>query len=144
MNRYLLLAEGVAVFHAAYVAFVTIGFALIAAGIAMRWEWVRSFWFRVAHLGAIAFVCAESLMGTACPLTTLERQLRAMGGEASHSRDFIGYWIDRLIYYDFPSCVFVVAYTMFGILVTIVFILAPPRWLALAPPPRQAPNRGKI
>jgi hypothetical protein len=144
MNRYLLLADGVAVFHAAYVAFVTIGFALIAAGIAMRWEWVRAFWFRVAHLGAIAIVCAESLMETACPLTTLERQLRAMSGEASHSRDFIGYWIDRLIYYDFPPWVFVVAYAMFGILVTIVFILAPPRWLAIAPPPRQAPDRGKI
>jgi Protein of Unknown function (DUF2784) len=144
MNRYLLLADGVAVFHAAYVAFVTIGFALIAAGIAMRWEWVRAFWFRVAHLGAIAIVCAESLMETACPLTTLERQLRAMSGDASHSRDFIGYWIDRLIYYDFPPWVFVVAYAMFGILVTIVFILAPPRWLAIAPPPRQAPDRGKI
>ena len=46
-----------------------------------------------------------------------------MSGEASHSRDFIGYWIDRLIYYDFPPWVFVVAYAMFGILVTIVFIL---------------------
>jgi hypothetical protein len=43
MNRYLLLADGVAVFHAAYVAFVTIGFALIASGIAMRWKWVRAF-----------------------------------------------------------------------------------------------------
>ena len=39
MNSYLLLADGVAVFHAAYVGFVTIGLALIAAGIAMRWEW---------------------------------------------------------------------------------------------------------
>jgi hypothetical protein len=144
MNRYLLLADGVAVLHAAYVAFVTIGFALIAAGIVMHREWVRAFWFRVAHLGAIAFVCAESLMGTACPLTTLERQLRAMSGEASHSRDFIGYWIDRLIYYDFPPWVFVVAYAMFGILVTIVFILAPPRWLVIAPLPRQAPDLGKI
>jgi hypothetical protein len=38
MNRYLLLADVVAVFHAAYVAFVTIGFALIAAGIAMGWN----------------------------------------------------------------------------------------------------------
>jgi len=105
----------VAVFHAAYVAFVTIGFALIAAGIVMRWEWVRAFWFRVAHVGAIAFVCAESLMGTACPLTTLEGQLRAMSGEASHSRDFVGYWVDRLIYYDFPPWVFMVAYAVFGI-----------------------------
>jgi len=67
-----------------------------------------------------------------------------MSGEASHSRDFIGYWIDRLIYYDFPPWVFVVAYAMFGILVTIVFILAPPRWLVIAPLPRQAPDRGKI
>jgi hypothetical protein len=40
MNRYLLLADGAAVFHSAYVAFVTIGFALITAGIVMRWEWV--------------------------------------------------------------------------------------------------------
>src|ERR1700732_1377542 len=124
MNRYLLLADGVAVFHAAYVAFVTIGFALIAAGIAMRWEWVRAFWFRVAHLGAIALVCAESLMGAACPLTTLEGRLRAIGGEARQSHDFIGYWVDRLIYYNFPSWVFTVAYVVFGISVAILFILA--------------------
>jgi hypothetical protein len=128
MNRYLLLADAVAVLHFAYVAFVTIGFALIAIGIAMRWKWVRTFWFRAAHLGAIALVCAESLMGAACPLTTLEGRLRAMSGEASHSRDFVGYWVDRLIFYNFPSWVFMVAYAVFGILVTIVFILAPPRW----------------
>jgi hypothetical protein len=91
MNHYLLLADGVAVFHAAYVAFVTIGFMLIAIGITMRWEWVRAFWFRVAHLGAIALVCAESPMGATCPLTSLEGRLRAMSGEASQSHDFIGY-----------------------------------------------------
>src|SRR6266446_8282808 len=125
MNHYLLLANAVAVFHAAYVAFVTIGFVLIAIGIAMRWEWVRAFWFRVAHLGAIALVCAESLMGTACPLTTLEGRLRAIGGEASQSQDFIGYWVDRLIFYNFPSWVFTVGYVVFAILVMIVLVLAP-------------------
>ncbi len=141
MNRYLLLADGVAVFHAAYVAFVTIGFALIAAGIARGWEWVRAFRFRVAHLGAIAFVCAESLTGTACPLTTLEGQLRAMSGEASHSRDFLGYWVDQLIYYDFPPWAFMVAYAMFGIFVAIVFILAPPRWPGHRTPASASPRR---
>src|SRR5271169_2872038 len=128
MNDYLLLADTVAVFHAAYVAFVTIGFVLIAIGIAMRWEWVRAFWFRAAHLGAIAVVCAESLMGAACPLTTLEGKLRAMSGEASPASDFVGYWVDRLIYFDLPTWIFMVVYALFGILVTIVFILAPPRW----------------
>jgi hypothetical protein len=128
MNRYLLLADAVAVLHGAYVAFVTVGFALIVIGIAMRGEWVRAFWFRAVHLGAIALVCAESLMGAACPLTTFEGRLRGVSDEAGHSRDFIGYWVDRLIYYDFPSWVFTVAYGVFGILVTIAFILAPPRW----------------
>jgi hypothetical protein len=128
MNRHQLLADAVAVLHFAYVAFVTIGFALITIGIAMGWEWVRTFWFRAAHLGAIALVCAESLMGAACPLTTLEGRLRAISGGASHSRDFVGYWVDRLIYYDSPSRVFTVAYAVFGLLVTVVFILAPPRW----------------
>ena len=51
-----------------------------------------------------------------------------MSGEASHSRDFVGYWVDRLIYYDSPLWAFMVAYAMFGILVAIGFILAPPRW----------------
>jgi hypothetical protein len=35
-GSYLILADTVAMLHAAYVAFVTIGFALIAIGIAMR------------------------------------------------------------------------------------------------------------
>jgi len=127
MNHFLLMANVVAVLHAAYVMFVTIGFALIVIGMVMRWEWERAFWFRVAHLGTITLVCAESLMRTACPLTTLEQRLRAMSGEANHSRDFIGYWIDRLIFYNFPSWVFTVAYVVFGVLVAIVFVLAPPR-----------------
>jgi len=41
-------------------------------------------------------------------------------------RDFVGYRVG-LIYYDFPPWVFTVAYVVFGISVTIVFILAPPR-----------------
>jgi hypothetical protein len=107
----------------------------------MCWELVRAFWFRAAHLGAIALVCAESLMGAACPLTTLEGRLRAMSGEASHSRDFVGYWVDRLIYYDFPLRVFMVAYAVLGILVTIVFIMAPRGGPAVAPPHRPCPAR---
>ena len=66
-------------------------------------------------------------MGAACPLTTLEGRLRVMSGEARHSRDFVGYWVDRLIFYNLPSWVFTVAYVVFAISVTIVFILAPPR-----------------
>jgi hypothetical protein len=37
-------------------------------------------------------------------------------------------WVHRLIYCDFPSWVFMIAYAVFGIiLMTITIILAPPR-----------------
>src|SRR5947209_16622001 len=103
---YRLLADCVAIVHAGYVAFVVIGFVLAIAGIARGWEWVRGFWFRVAHLTAIALVCAESFFGIACPLTTLEDRLRTLSGITGPPRDFVGYWIDRLIFYDFPPSVF--------------------------------------
>ena len=128
MNRYLLLADAVVVLHTASVAFVTTGFALIAIGIAMRWEWVRFLvscgpsWSNRDRMRRVADgsrVSADDPRGD---------QLRAISGEASHSRDVIGYWVDRLTFYDFPSWVFTVAYALFGILVAIVFILAPPRW----------------
>ena len=135
MNFYILLADLVTVVHAAFVAFVVIGFALIIAGLVMRREWSRAFWFRAAHLVAIAFVCTEAVMGVVCPLTTLESRLRAFGGETGYSRDFVGYWVDRLIFYDLPTWVFMFAYVALGVAVMTLFVFAPPRW------PRCAPTR---
>jgi len=127
MNPYLLLADVVAMFHAVYVAFVVGGFALIITGAARRWQWTRALWFRIAHFGAIAFVCIDEILGRACPLTSLESRLRAAGGASKYSRDFVGYWLDRLIFYDFPPRVFLFAYVGFGLLVAATLILVPPR-----------------
>ncbi len=125
---YGLLADAVAIVHAGYIAFVVAGFALIIVGIVAGWGWVRRFWFRAAHLAAIVLVCAESFTGIACPLTILEDRLRTMGGTASYSRDFVGYWLDRLIFYDFPPWVFIAAYIAFALMVATAFIIAPPHW----------------
>lgn len=127
MNAYVLLADVVAVFHGAYIAFVVGGFALIVVGAVRRWQWTRAFWFRVAHFGAIVFVCAEEIAARACPLTNLESQLRATGGETKYSRDFVGYWVDKLIFYDFPPRIFLLMYVVFGLLVAAAFVLAPPQ-----------------
>jgi len=121
------LPDGVAILHAGYIAFVVVGFLLILVGIARQWSCARNFWFRVAHLLAIALVCAESLIGLSCPLTLLEDWLRTMGGGSGYSRGFVGYWLDRLIFYDFPSWVFMLGYAGFGLVVAAVFIIAPPR-----------------
>jgi Protein of Unknown function (DUF2784) len=122
------LADGVVAVHAAYVAFVVIGFGAILLGSACGWRWVRNPWFRIAHLIAIGLVCVEALTGVACPLTTLENRLRALGGERTYAGAFIGKLLDRLIFYDFPPWVFTLAYLGFGALVLITFIIAPPRF----------------
>jgi len=127
----------VALVHTAYVAFVVVGFVLIVAGIARGWKWVRTFWFRTAHILAIGCVWAQSLGGISCPLTTLEDRLRQAGGSTGYSREFVGYWIDRLIFYDFPPRVFAIAYAAFGFLVAAAFILAPPRLRSDAGPVRK-------
>lgn len=125
---YLVLANLIAIVHAGYVLFVVVGLLLILAGIAGGWEWVREFWFRVAHLIAIAMVCIQWLARVACPLTVLKDRLREMGGSTGYSHDFVGYWVDWLIFYDLPPIVFTVAYPACGLIIAALFILAPPRW----------------
>jgi polyferredoxin len=122
------LADIVAAVHAAYIAFVVFGFAAILAGSAWGWRWVRNLYFRAAHLAAILFVCFEALGGWVCPLTSLEDALRLRGGEAGYARDFIGYLLDSIIFYDAPQWVFTVLYLGFGALVFGTLWLIPPRW----------------
>jgi O-acetyl-ADP-ribose deacetylase (regulator of RNase III) len=124
---YLLLADLVLAAHTAVVAFVIGGLLLIVAGNRRGWRWVNTAWFRLLHLAAIVTVVAETWLDYTCPLTTLEMWLRARGGAPGYSGSFIGHWLQRLIYYDLPSWVFVAAYTAFGLLVLAAWIRFPPR-----------------
>ena len=126
MVLYRVLADLVVVLHALYVAFVTVGLVAILAGVALRWHWVRNFWFRIAHLTAIGIVCAEAIVGIVCPLTELENSLRAKAGQTGYTGDFIGYWVHELIFFDAPWWVFTACYVAFGLLVAATFLLAPP------------------
>jgi Protein of Unknown function (DUF2784) len=120
------LADGVLLFHAAYVAYVVFGLAAIVLGIALDWNWVRNFWFRASHLAAIALVMAESIVGLACPLTTLENRLRMAAGERGYRAGCVAHWVQPLIFFDFPQWVFTIGYVAFATIVAGVFWLAPP------------------
>ena len=123
-------ADIVVAVHAAYVAIVVVGFAAILLGSAAQWRWVRNFYFRAAHLAMILLVCAEALVGTTCPLTRLENALRLKGGESGCTRDFIGYWLDWLIFYNASPWVFTAVYLAFGMLVLLTLWFIPLRWPA--------------
>jgi len=118
-----LLADVILIVHFLFVAFVVGGLALIWIGAAAGWQWVRNFWFRVAHLAAIAFVAGEALVGVWCPLTVWEDALRGVRGEKS----FVARWIHRLMFYDFPGWVFTTAYVSFALVVIVMLVWLPPR-----------------
>jgi polyferredoxin len=116
------LADFILIVHFAFVAFVVGGLALIWIGAAAGWQWVRNFWFRVAHLAAIVFVAGEALVGVWCPLTVWEDALRGVPGEKS----FVARWIHRLMFYDFPEWMFTVAYALFALVVALSWWLVRP------------------
>jgi hypothetical protein len=117
-----MIADAVLLAHALFVLFVVGAFVLIFVG-ARRWSWVRNRAFRALHVAAIAFVTAEALLGITCPLTTWEDVLR--GGGPGQS--FVGRWVARLLYYDFPEWVFASAYCAFTLAVVAAWWMVPPR-----------------
>lgn len=124
---YQLLADAVLVLHFAVVVFVVGGLVAVLIGNWLRWPWVNGWWFRLTHLGAIAFVALQAWLGAWCPLTTLENWLRVQAGSPGYTKSFIEHWLQRIIFYEAPFWVFTVAYTVFGLLVLVAWWRFPPR-----------------
>ncbi len=118
-----LLADVVLVIHFGFVLFVVGGLALILVGAAAGWRWIRGRAFRYTHLAAIVFVAAEALVGVACPLTVWEYLLRSGSPDGP---SFVGRWVSRLLYYDFPEWAFTTAYVLFAIAVVVTLWRVPP------------------
>ena len=122
----MVLANAVLLIHAAFVGFVVLTVPLIYLGKALNWQWVRVYWFRIAHLAGICIVAAQAWAGVLCPLTTLEMWLRRKGRLATYDESFIEHWLQQLIYWDFPAWVFVVVYSLFALLVVATWYVVPP------------------
>jgi hypothetical protein len=116
------LAATIVVVHLCIMLFITAGLPLIYIGAAQGWAWVRDRRWRALHLAAIGFVAAESLAGIVCPLTLWEDTLRGQQSRAG----FIERWVDRILFYDFPTWVFTVAYSVFAALVLVTWFVVPP------------------
>jgi hypothetical protein len=83
-----LLADLVLGLHAAFVAFVVAGGLLVLRRPGLAW----------LHLPAAAWGAAIEFGGWICPLTPLENRLRAAAGEAGYAGDFLGHWLQLLLY----------------------------------------------
>jgi hypothetical protein len=117
------VADAILVVHAAFVLFVVGGLLATWIGLALDRPFARNAWFRGAHLAAIAFVVAETLLGFMCPLTIWEDALR---GETS-GQGFIQRWVHAWLFYNWPPWVFNMIYVAFGGLVAWTWVRFPPR-----------------
>ena len=123
---YQLLADLVLTLHFGVVAFVVGGLVLTIIGNVRAWRWVNVLGFRLAHLGAIAVVVAQAWLGATCPLTSFEMWLRAQALATSYSSSFIEHWLQRLVYFEAPAWVFTLGYSLFGLLVALIWWRFPP------------------
>ena len=117
------LADAILVAHAAFVAFVVLALPAIWIGVAAGRPFAVHRGFRVAHLAAIGFVVAQTLLGYACPLTLWEDALRSTGTQ----QGFIERWIHAWLFWRAPPWVFATVYVAFGALVAWTWWRFPPR-----------------
>jgi hypothetical protein len=126
---YGICADAIVGIHVCYIAFVVGGQLLIILGAAMRWQWVRNPWFRLAHLTAIGIVAYEALNHLRCPLTVWEEQLRELAGQPFNgSETFVGRIMHNIMFIDNkPEIFFTTMYIAVFILVFQGLVMYPPR-----------------
>lgn len=122
----LILADALLIFHTLLVAFVIFGLVAIFIGHFRNWRWVRNLWFRLSHLVVIGVVVLQSWLGVLCPLTEWEMALRRSAGQTGYDGSFIQHWLQSILYYSAPEWVFILAYTLFGLLVVASWFLVRP------------------
>ena len=140
-GTYRLLADILLVVHFAFVSFVVIGLFITWLGYFLRWTFVRNFYFRAAHILAMAVVLLEALFGVVCPLTTWEIQLRKLGGQVVYGdQTFMQYWIHKIMFFDLEQTTFTIIYFCFFTALVLSFIFVFPEfpWRKEKPLPGQA------
>ena len=121
-----MLADLILLVHFALAAFIVLGLPLAWMGAWLEWNWVRGRALRYAHAIAVLVIAAEALAGSVCPLTRWEDALRARADD----RSFIGRWMTRLLYYDFPEWTFTLAYVLYAAATLATLRLVAPRRLS--------------
>ena len=118
-----MIADIVLIIHFCVVLFITLGFFLVPIGHKLEWVWIRNRRFRLVHCGMMAVVTLETLLGITCPLTSIENTLRGI----NKSTSFVAYWIEKIVYWDFPTQFFLVLYFIFLGWTFLIWKLCPPQ-----------------
>lgn len=86
--RHRFAADGVLLAHFLFAAFAVFGGLLLLVDV--RWAWL--------HVPAVLWSSVVNLMGWTCPLTPIEKDLRARAGQAGYTGGFIQHYIGPAVY----------------------------------------------
>ena len=117
-----MIADVLLLMHFGLAAFVTIGFFIIPIGFRLGWKWIRKRNLRLLHLFLMGVITTETIVGLTCPLTVLETMFR----DVDYSMSFMSYWVAEILYWDLPSQVFVLLYSLCFGWVLILWKICPP------------------
>ncbi len=118
----LLLAELVLGFHVGVILFNLFGMIAVPIGAWRGWRFVRILWWRLLHVGALAIVAIQAVLGRACFLTLWQQALRGESG----GRPLIMGVVDRLIFWPLPMAFFVTLYVFVFLYVLLLLWVVPP------------------
>jgi hypothetical protein len=100
------LGQVVLALHIVVIAFNVAGLVVIPLGAALGWRFVRLRWLRLLHLGSLAVVVAQAVLGRACFLTDWQGALTGGGAEDP----LVMRWVNSVIYWPLPMWVFTALY----------------------------------
>ena len=123
-----LMANVVAAAHIGYFLFVVGGVVAIVIGAVKRSEWIRSPWFRLAHLAAVYIVIIEDVFNIACPLNTIEWKFRSASDSVGEASSTAGRFLDYLLRQTIPGDVLHAMYWTLGVIVPILLLVVPLRF----------------
>ena len=119
-----MLADIILILHFLVVIFITVGFLLVPIGYYYDWSWIKNFKLRLFHFGLMFIVTFETLVGITCPLTSIENYLRGI----HNSKSFISFWVEKIIYWDFPTSFFMFLYFVFLGWTLLMWKIYPPKF----------------
>jgi len=121
------LAQAVLAVHFVVAAFVVIGMIAIPIGGRLAWPPVFVLGWRLAHLGTVAIIAAQKLLGQTCFLSVWEFELMDRAGQAATSLPVIHRLGLAVMHWNMPDWFFAALYTAILIYVAALWWLVPPR-----------------
>lgn len=100
------LGQVVLAVHLLIIAFNVAGLVAIPLGARLGWRFVRWRCLRLLHLGSLAVVALQAVLGRACFLTDWQA---ALTGEGAHD-PMIMRWINNVVFWPLPMWVFTALY----------------------------------